>query len=340
LPNHAAIAANRDTTSMDTLTRRTFGRFALAAPAAAWLGAVHAQATGKLMVGYPAGGTLDTTARQLVEAWRRQGKSYVVDNRAGAAGRIANAQLKREKPDGGFLLCTHASALTIYPHVYAKLQYDPATDFVPVSPVVAATCAFAVSSAVPANVQTTADYVAWVKGSPTAASYASPAAGSMAHFLGYLLSQAGGVKLQHVGYRGSAPAMQDLLGGQIPAYFGFVADFLPYMAAGKVRLLGVAAESRSPFMPRVPTFAEQGFAQIRGAETYGVFAPPGTPDATIRTLHESIAHAAKDPAMRSAFEQVGLEPFTQTPQEYARQLQRDREFWAPVVRASGFRSED
>ncbi len=135
---------------------------------------------GKLLVGYPAGGTLDTTARQLAEAWRKQGAEYIVDNRVGAAGRIASSQLKRERPDGGTLLCTHTSALTIYPHVYSRLMYDPAADLQPVSPLVAATCAFAVSSTAPAGVVDVKTYVDWVRRAPDAASYTSPAAGSFA----------------------------------------------------------------------------------------------------------------------------------------------------------------
>ncbi|HSW18655.1 MAG TPA: tripartite tricarboxylate transporter substrate-binding protein [Ramlibacter sp.] len=325
---------------MDTLTRRGFARIAFAAPAAAWLPPVLAQ-TGKLLVGYPAGGTLDTTARQLAEAWRKQGRLYIVDNRAGAAGRIANSQLKRERADGNALLCTHTSALTIYPHVYAKLMYDAAADFLPVSPLVSATFAFAVSSAVPADrVNTLDEYVRWVRGVPNAAIYASPAAGSMAHFLGFQLSEARGLKLQHVGYRGSAPAMQELLGGHIPAYFGLVADFLPYLQQGKVRILGVTGDKRSRFMPGVPTFAEQGLPAIRGVETYGVFAPPGTPEATLSELHKDMVAASKDPVLMAAFEQVGLETLTLAPQEYAARVRREREAWGPVVRSSGFRSED
>lgn len=327
---------------MHTLSRRAFARIALAAPAAGWLLPALSMggATGKLLVGYPAGGTLDTTARQLAEAWRKQGRTYIVDNRAGAAGRIASSLLKREGPDAGTLLCTHTSALTIYPHVYAKLMYDPVADFVPVSPLVSATCAFAVSSSVPASVRNLQDYVAWVRSSPQGATYASPAAGSVAHFLGFQLSEAGGLNLQHVGYRGSAPAMQDLLGGQIPAYFGFVADFLPYLQQGKVRILGVTGEKRSRFLPDVPTFIEQGFARIRGGETYGVFAPPGTPEATTGALHTAIVNASKDPALMAAFEKIGLETQTLAPVEYASLIRRDRESWGPVVRASGFRSQE
>ena len=328
---------------MNAMNRRAFARVAMAVPAASWLLPSFSQTgpgVGKLLVGYPAGGTLDTTARQLAEAWRKQGRPYIVDNRAGAAGRIANSQLKRERPDGGTLLCTHASALTIYPHVYSRLMYDPATDLQPVSPLVAATCAFAVSNAAPPSVLDVKTYVDWVRRAPGSASYASPAAGSFAHFLGYQLSDAGGLKLQHVGYRGSAPAMQDLIGGQIPAYFGFVADFLPYLQQGKIRILGVSGEKRTPFLPKVATFVEQGFPKVRGVETYGIFAPPGTPGNTIQALHTSMVAASKDPALRAAFEQVGLEPLTLTPGEYAKQLQGEREFWAPIVRASGFRSEE
>lgn len=328
---------------MIAMNRRAFARIAMAAPAAGWLLPSFSQVpggVGKLLVGYPAGGTLDTTARQLAEAWRKQGRQYIVDNRAGAAGRIANSQLKRERPDGGTLLCTHASALTIYPHVYSRLMYDPAADFVPVSPLVAATCAFAVSSSVPSTVRDVQTYIEWVRRTPGSATYASPAAGSFAHFLGYQLSDAGSLKLQHIGYRGSAPAMQDLLGGQIPAYFGFVADFLPYLEQGKVRILGVSGEKRSPFLPEVPTFVEQGFARIRGVENYGIFAPPGTPGSAVEALYGSIVAASKDAGLRAAFEKVGLETLTLAPADYARQLQRERAFWAPVVRASGFRSED
>jgi tripartite-type tricarboxylate transporter receptor subunit TctC len=197
-----------------------------------------------------------------------------------------------------------------------------------------------VSGTVPANVRNVDDYVAWVRRSPGNATYASPAAGSMAHFLGYQLSEAGKLKLQHVAYRGSAPAMQDLVGGQIPAYFGFVADFLPYLQTGKIRILGVAAENRSVFLPAIPTFAEQGLTKIRGGETYGVFAPPGTPPALVRSLYESIVTASRDAALLAGFQQVGLETHTLPPAEYASQIQREREFWGPVVRASGFRSEE
>ncbi|NUZ08021.1 hypothetical protein HQN59_19835 [Schlegelella sp. ID0723] len=328
---------------MDPLTRRAFTRLALAIPSAGSMSLAAAQgASGpsRVLVGYPAGGTLDATARRLADAWRKQGRSYIVDNRPGAAGRMASSQLKRERADGSTLLCTHTSALTIYPHVYSKLMYDAAADFVPISPIAAVDCAFAVSAAVPASVRSLKDYAAWVKQAAGNTSFASPAAGSMAHFLGYQFSEAAGLKLQHVPYRGSAPAMQDLLGGQIPAYFGFVADFVPYLKQGKLRILGVTGSGRSRFMPDVPTFAEQGFAGIRGVETYGVFAPPGTPDAVVKSIYDTVLVASKDEALLAGFEQIGFAPYTLPPQEYARLIQRERDAWKPIVQASGFRSEE
>jgi tripartite-type tricarboxylate transporter receptor subunit TctC len=324
---------------MDTLTRRQFARLALAVPSAGWLSRAAAQGgPGRIIVGYPAGGTIDATARRVADAWRKQGRVCIVDNRPGAAGRLASSQLRREPADGSALLCTHTSAFTIYPHVYAKLMYDPVADFVPVSPVVAATCAFAVSSLVPASVRTLQDYAAWAKQNPAQATFASPAAGSVAHFLGWRFGETAGLRLQHVAYKGSAPAMQDLLGGHIPAYVGFVADFLPYLQQGRLRILGVTAERRSRFLPQVATFAEQGFAGVKGTETYGIFAPPGTP--VIKATYEALVAASKDEALRAGFEQMGLEPYTLPPQEYARLIRREREAWAPIVRASGYRFED
>jgi tripartite-type tricarboxylate transporter receptor subunit TctC len=296
---------------------------------------------GRILVGYPPGGTLDVTARRLGDAWREQGRACVIDNRAGAAGRVANGQLKREKADGSVVLCTHTSALTIYPSVYSRLGYDPTADFRPVSPIASVTCAFAVSAAaVPASVATLDGYVKWIKSNPQAANYASPAAGSMAHFLGYRLSQAAGLDLTHVPYRGSAPAMQDLLGGQVPAYMGFVADFLQYLDSSKLRILAVTSEQRSRFMRGVPTFTEQGFAGVKGAESYGIFLPPQATDGVVAELNAATQRAAKHPALIAGFEKLGIEPLSTTSADYVRQIAGDMEYWRPIVAASGFRSEE
>lgn len=295
---------------------------------------------GRIIVGYPAGGTLDQTARRLTEAWRTQGRAYLVDNRPGAAGRVANGQLKREKADGSIVLCTHTSAMTIYPHVYAKLSYDPAKDVRPVASLASATCVLAISSAVPTEVKTLADYVRWLKGNEPGRNYASPAAGSLAQFLGYRFSQAAGVPLTHVAYRGSAPAVQDLLGGQIPAYIGFVGDFLQYLDTGKIRLLAVTSERRSRFLKQVPTFAEQGFGTVVGVESYGIFVPPATPEDKVVALAAATQTAASDKALVGGLEQIGLEAAYLGTVEYTQLIAVERERWKPVVAASGFKADE
>jgi tripartite-type tricarboxylate transporter receptor subunit TctC len=283
---------------------------------------------------------LDVTARNLADAWREQGRATIVDNRAGAAGRIASGQLKREKADGSVLLCTHTSAMTIYPSVYAKLGYDPVADFKPVSSLVNATCAFAVSKVVPDSVKTLTDYVRWVKANPQLAMFASPAAGSAAHFLGFRFDQSAGLKLSHVPYKGSAPAMQDLLGAQIAAYMGFVADFMQYAGNDKLRILGVTGDKRSRFMPGVPTFAEQGFPDVVGSESYGLFLPPGASDAVTAELGDAARRAASSPALVASFDKLGLEVVSSTPAAYVQRIAQERERWTPIVVASGFRIED
>lgn len=330
---------------MTDLSRRSFAKYVscLAPALASFPTLTRAQAdgtVGRIVVGYPPGGTLDQTARRLSEAWKAQNRAYVVDNRPGAAGRIASAQLKRERADGSVVLCTHTSAMTIYPHVYANLSYDPAKDVRPVALLASATCVLAISTALPPEVKTLADYVRWLKANDTGRTYASPAAGSLAQFLGYRFSQAAGVPLTHVAYRGSAPAMQDLLGGQVPAYLGFVGDFLQYLGSGKVRLLAVTGERRSRFLKDAPTFAEQGFGTVVGLESYGVFAPASTPEATVAALAAATQAASRDKALVNGLEQIGLEAAYLGPADYAQLITTERERWKPVVAASGFKADE
>jgi tripartite-type tricarboxylate transporter receptor subunit TctC len=237
------------------------------------------------------------------------------------------------------LLCTHTSAMTIYPYVYANLPYDPIADVRPVALLASVTGVLAISSAVPESVTTLAGYAKWLKANESARLYASPAAGSMAQFLGFRFAQAAAVQMTHVAYRGSAPAMQDLLGGQIPAYLGFIGDFLPYLGSGKIRLLAVTSEKRSRFLKDVPTFAEQGFASVVGLESYGVFAPAGTPDATVASLSATVKEAARDKVLLAGFDQIGLDAAYLDAPGYARLMAEERERWKPVVAASGFKAE-
>lgn len=293
------------------------------------------QGVGRIIVGFPAGGTMDTVARRVAEAWRATG-TWLVENRTGASGRIATAQIARERADGSVLLCTHTTALTIYPHVYPKLGYNSAADLKPVASLAGTPCVFAISSAVPASVRSLADYVGYAQARRGTTTYGSPAAGTLAHFLGFRFDQAARTGATHIPYKGSAPAMQDLLGGQIPAYIGFVGDFLPHLASGRLRLLAVTGERRSRALPGVPTFAEQGFPAVTGADGYGFFAPPQTPDAIVETLGEAVRSASRSPAVIAGLEQIGLDIGFTGSTQYARQIAAERDAWRPVVAASGF----
>lgn len=303
-----------------------------------------AQAVGNLpriLVGFPAGGSVDTSARRVAEAWRgRMAESVLVEQKVGAGGRLAVAALKDAPPDGQTLLLSPSSMFTIYPHVYRKLQYRADVDVIAVAPLANATCGFGVGPMVPAAVRTLAQFVDWARANPASAAYASPAAGAMPHFLGNQFERAAAVKLTHVPYRGAAPGLQDLMGGQIASGCFIVGDFLPHLASGRVRLLGITDTRRSRFVPEVPTFEEQGFKGIEGVESYGLFLPPRTPPALVERVADLARLALRESAVTEGLAKLGFEPFTLAPADYARRLAREREQWGPIVRASGFSLDD
>lgn len=295
----------------------------------------------RILVGFPAGGSVDTTARRVAESWRgKLAETVLVEQKVGAGGRIAIAGLKDAAPDGQTLLLSPSSMFTIYPHAYRKLAYNPATDVIPVAPLALSTCGFGVGPMVPAAVKTLAQLADWLKANPDKAAYASPAAGAMPHFLGNQFEHAAGLKLTHAPYRGAAPGMQDLMGGQIAAGCFSIGDFLPHLPSGRVRLLGVTDKARSRFVPDVPTFEEQGFKGIVGVESYGLFVPARTPQAVVDKLADLARATVREPAVIEALGKLGFEPLSLAPADYARRLAAEREYWGPVVKASGFSSDD
>jgi tripartite-type tricarboxylate transporter receptor subunit TctC len=295
----------------------------------------------RILVGFPAGGSVDTTARRVAEAWRgRMAESVLVEQKVGAGGRLAIGALKDAAPDGQTLLLSPSSMFTIYPHAYRKLAYKPESDVIPVSSLALSTCGFGVGPMVPATVKTLAQFADWAKANPQSAAYASPAAGAMPHFLGNQFERAAAMKLTHVPYRGAAPGMQDLMGGQIASGCFSIGDFLPYLAGGRVRLLGVTDARRSRFAPEVPTFDEQGFKGIDGVESYGLFLPAKTPQATVERVADLARVALRESAVTEGLAKLGFEPLAMSPADYARRLAAEREQWGPIVKASGFSSDD
>lgn len=296
----------------------------------------------KILCGFPAGGTADTTSRRVGD--KLAGSTYtrnpaVVENKTGAGGRIAIEAVKNAAPDGSTLLLSAYSILLIYPHIYRRLPYDPFKDFAPVAMASVLSHGLAVGPMVPASVKTVKDFVAWCKAHPDRASYASPAAGSTPHFLGALLSLNTGVAMTHVAYRGSVPGVSDLIGGQIAAMFTPHGDFLANHRAGKLRLLATSGKSRSPFVPEVATFAEQGFPELTVEEWFGFFAPAKTPASVVAAANSAINQSLKDKGLLDSLALQGLLPLGGSSDDMAKDMRRQFDYWGPVVKRIGFTAD-
>lgn len=321
-----------------TLTRQRFLRtLAATAAAAMTLPAAAQEGTIRILVGYPPGATSDSLTRVIAEHMSRTLKqNVIVENKAGAGGRIANEQVKAAAADGTTLLMTPVATMAIFPHSYAgQLRYDPFKDFAPVAHLSNFQVGLAVQSAVPAR--TLAEYVAWVKADPAKNGfYASAAAGSIPHFFGVMFGRTAGISLTHVPYKGTASAMQALAANEISAVSTVVADIRPLVASGKARLLAVAGEQRDPSFPDVPTFRQLGFDLV-AQPWYALFAPAGTPQATVDRLAQAAAAAVKDPVVNQRLVGMGLEPTGHGPSQLATVLKADFDRWGPPIRDSGFK---
>jgi tripartite-type tricarboxylate transporter receptor subunit TctC len=296
----------------------------------------------KIVCGFPVGGTADTTSRRVGD--KLAGSAYsrnaaMVENKTGAGGRIAIEAVKNATPDGSTLLLSAYSMLLIYPHIYRSLSYDPFKDFAPVSIASVLSHGLAVGPMVPASVKNVKDFLAWCKANPDRANYGSPAAGSTPHFLGALLSLESGVAMQHVAYRGSVPGVTDVIAGQIPAMFTPHGDFLANHRAGKLRILATSGKKRSVFAPDIPTFAEQGFADLTVEEWFGFFAPAKTPANVIATANTAINSALKDKGLVDSLALQGLSPLGSSPEEMAKEMRRLFEQWGPIVKRIGLTAE-
>jgi tripartite-type tricarboxylate transporter receptor subunit TctC len=292
----------------------------------------------RILVPVPAGGQADIVARLIGDALRADlGQPIVVENRSGATGRIAVDALKSATPDGATLLFAPIVVPVIGPLVFKRISYDPARDLVPVTQVARYEFAFAVAAHHPAR--TVPEFVAWAKANPAQASFGSPGAGSLPHFLGVMLAQAAGVELVHVPYKGVAPLEAELMSGQIAAGISASADVIPLHRAGKLRILGTSGRERSPLLPAVPTFRQQGYPAVEAAGWHGVYAPAGTPKAVIDRLSMAIVAAVQTPELRRKLGTLGVEPTGTTPETLAAIMAADAARWAPIIKASGFSAD-
>jgi tripartite-type tricarboxylate transporter receptor subunit TctC len=308
-------------------------------PLSAWAQAFEAV---KIINGFPAGGTADSTSRRVAE--KIGGTAYsknagVVENKPGAGGRIACETVKAANPDGSTLLLTPYSCTAIYPHIYKNLSYDPFKDLAPVSLGAVMTHALAVGPMVPASVKTLKDYLAWAKANPKDASYGSPAAGSTPHFLAALLGMSSNVELKHVPYRGSLPAVADLIGGQLASTSTPTGDALANHKAGKIRILATSGAQRTQFTPDVPTYAEQGFPELTTEEWFGFYAPAKTPASVIANANAAINAALKDKSVIDSLALMGLVAQGSTAAEMDKSQKEENLRWGPLVKKIGFTAE-
>lgn len=299
------------------------------------------QKTTRIVVGFPAGGTTDVLARVCADKLRgTYAPTVLVDNKPGAAGRIALTNANANDLDGSVSFLVPCSLLTIYPHVYKKLAYDPPRDFAPVSTIARGDFALSVGPMVPESVKTLPELVAWFKANPKMAFFASPAAGATPHFVGMMFGRAAGLELTHASYRGDAPGLQDLLGGQIACSVNNIGVILPHLKGGRARVLATSGAKRSRFTPNVPTFVEAGYKDVEAQEWFGFVMPSKVPPAIVDRFAQAVEEVVKQKEVAEKFSEFSFEPIALKTNEFATLLKNDTARWASVVKASGFQLDE
>ncbi|RYF07515.1 MAG: tripartite tricarboxylate transporter substrate binding protein [Comamonadaceae bacterium] len=328
---------------MNAIHRRHFGPLAIAACAALALplpsAAQSAYPTKPVTMVVPtaAGGTTDLSARMLAQALGPVlGQSVVVDNKGGGNGNIAAAVVKRAEADGYTLLMQYSGYHVISPLLTRQKQWEP-SDFQPVANVISAPQIIVLRDGLP--VKTLAELIAYAKANPGKLNYASSGNGSLQHVTGAMLEQQGGVKMVHVPYKGTGPALQDLLGGQVDLTFGTAPPFMPHIQAGKLRVLAVTGKERLPSLPQVPTTAEAGYPKIDATSWFALFAPANTPKAVIDKLVADVKTVVTNPAFQQKALEQGATADYQGPQQLGERVKSDLANWAQVVKSARIEAE-
>ncbi|MGE4338506.1 MAG: Bug family tripartite tricarboxylate transporter substrate binding protein [Pigmentiphaga sp.] len=293
-----------------------------------------------ILVGFPPGGSTDLVARVMAEPISQfLDRPVVVENRPGAGGRVAAAALKNSKPDGStYLVMPNASA--VFNHLLYStdtLGYDVLTDMTPVAVFVSGPIGLAVNADL--GVDTVEEYVAWIGKNGGTGFFGSAGQGGQTHFSGLAFGKAADVPMTVVPYRGNGPMVTDLIGGQVPAGISVVVDLLPHIASGKLKLLAIFGEERSPLVPDVPTMREAGVDVVAGDAWTGMWARAGTPEADLQRMREAVAQALAKPEVQETFRKASLMPGTLAGAEMKAKLDNELEFWAPIIKESGFKPD-
>lgn len=323
-------------------TRRALCRAALAAASSATLAtmATRSQAGDypdraiKMVVGFPAGQSTDTSARRIAQSMAETLKQSVyVDNRPGAAGLISHEAVKNAAPDGYTLLMGSTGTLSINPTLYRKLPYDPLRDFEPIALVSSSPLVLFTAANSPIN--SLKDLSAMARAKPGKITYGSSGSGTTGHIAMEMLKKEAGIDLLHVPYKGSPPMLTDVMGGNVDVAFDTAGSVLPMIKNGRVKILGVASLKRIPNAPEIPTLAEQGLAGFEAVPWAAILAPRGTPAAIVHRLNEAVNTALKDPAVLEQFTSTGNFALGGSAKELAQHMQTEQARWGKAVVLSG-----
>ena len=285
----------------------------------------------RIVVGFPPGGSADILARMIANALRDD-YSAIVENKAGAAGRIALTYVKGAKPDGQTVIVLPSGPMVLFPHVYKKLDYDAVKDFTPISQI--ARFQFGVVSGPATKAKNIADMVSKTKSDPTSASYGTPGAGTLPHFMGVLLEQSTGISLNHVPFQGGAPANNALLGGHIGYKFDVVSETAELHHSGKARIIAVTGPQRDPQVPDVPTLKESG-VNMEATAWFAMYGPAGMKGEALNKLESAMMKMLRDPAMKEKLIKLGYEPIGSNGVDLAAAQKVDLARWEKPIKATG-----
>ncbi len=285
----------------------------------------------RLIVPFAPGGSTDILGRMLAEALQPiLGQTVVVENKGGAAGNIGGSLVARAEPDGYTLLLAAAGPTVINPSLYKDMPFNPAKDLEPITALTREHNLMAINPKVPAN--NLREFIAYAKSHPNSISYGSPGTGSPAHLAGELLNQKAGIDMQHIPYKGTGPAITDLLANRINVMIDNMPPLLPHVQAGNLRAIAVPSATRAAALPDVPTFQEQGVNDYVIMAWKGLMAPKGTPRPIIEKLHQACVQVLQKPEIKQRLTQLGAEPEGNTPEAFGEQIRKETAWWAELIK--------
>lgn len=288
----------------------------------------------RIVVTFPPGGSSDVVARQLGPLLsERLGQSFIIDNKPGGGATIGASDVARAPPDGYTLMLSNTAPISLSPFMLTPQPYDPLKSFTHVAYIGSVPNVLVVHPSVPAK--TLPEFIAWAKQQPGPIHYGSGGVGSIGHIVGELLRAEAGIKLEHVGYKGSAPMHNDLLGGTILVAIDTLPQNVQFQKSGKLRLIAVTSPKRAPMVPDLATFVEAGYPKLVAENFFGVSAPAGLPRSVVDSLNKATQSALDDARLQKSFEELGIATGKMTPEQFTTFVQKQVSEWEPAVKASG-----